>query len=378
MIIGKIFFSPMWISTIYCAIAFVLGSSIGSFLNVVIYRVPRDMSVGKPRRSFCPACEKAIPWYLNIPLFSWVFLRGKCRYCGSPIAFRYFFVELITGLFFLTIWLRVTSWQAAFVYWILISLLIAATFIDLEHYIIPDGITIGGAIAGIICALWVPAIMGETTWLRGVGMSALGAVAGYGSLWCIVHLGKLAFGRVKESFEKPVPWSVTQEEGQDEPLLSLGEDSTPWSEFFFRPSDRIIFQSPRIEIAGKSSRKTFKNVSVEIYFDRIEVGEDTSRLEDLESVKGEATSAVIPREAMGFGDVKFMAMIGAFLGWQAVLFTILAGSVTGAIVGLVARITGRQGWSSKIPFGPFLALGAVIWLFYGRRIVDWYFFRTMG
>ncbi|MFV1996052.1 MAG: A24 family peptidase, partial [Verrucomicrobiales bacterium] len=125
--------------------------------------------------------------------------------------------------------------------------------------------------------------------------------------------------------------------------------------------------------------KVFSNTEVKLYYNRVEcAGEQSVSLEDLEAVAGETTGVVIPREAMGFGDVKFMAMIGAFLGWQAVIFTILAGSVTGALVGIFARITGKQEWSSRIPFGPFLALGAVVWMFYGWDLVRWYMNQFLG
>ncbi len=364
---------PLAVSLIYGAGAFMLGACVGSFLNVVIHRVPRDMTVNKPKRSFCPFCKKPIPWYQNIPLFSWVVLRGKCAECGAKIAFRYVLVELITALFFILIWIYF-PWQIALIYWILISLLIAATFIDLEHYIIPDGITIGGAIVGLGCAFIVPQLFGEVSHVRSLGQSALGAVVGYGSLWAVVHLGKLLFGRLKESFEEPVPWSITQGEGEEEPVFRLGEESTLWSEFFFRPSDRMVMECPRIKVKSKEHR----DVTARIFYDRVEVGDQKISLEDLDSLEGDATEVVIPREAMGFGDVKFMALIGAFLGWRAVIFTVLAGSLAGAIVGLTARITGKQEWSSKIPFGPFLALGAVIWMFYGWIILRWYLLKVMG
>ena len=196
MIFGKILVDPIWINVMYGTIAFVLGSCIGSFLNVVIYRVPREISVGKPKRSFCPSCEKPIPIYLNIPLVSWLMLRGKCRFCGARIAARYFVVELITALFFLAIWIAFPVPQVAAVYWILAALLLAATFIDLEHYIIPDEITIGGAVAGLLCAAVVPQIMEQTSFIQGFAFSVLGAAAGYVSLWVVVQLGKLAFASV--------------------------------------------------------------------------------------------------------------------------------------------------------------------------------------
>ncbi|PYL37454.1 MAG: hypothetical protein DMF34_10395 [Verrucomicrobia bacterium] len=138
--------------------AFVLGAAIGSFLNVCIYRLPRDLSVNQPRRSFCPSCKKPIPAHQNLPLISWFLLRGRCANCGTKIAFRYFAVELLTALLFLAIW-QSFSWQMAMAYWIFISLVVVATFVDFEHFIIPDQVTIGGTIAGLIASFAVPELM---------------------------------------------------------------------------------------------------------------------------------------------------------------------------------------------------------------------------
>ena len=132
---------------LFSAIAFVLGACVGSFLNVCIYRLPLNLSVNQPRRSFCPSCKTQIPWHQNLPLVSWLLLRGRCAKCGARIAFRYFAVELLTALFFLIIW-KSFPWQIAIAYWVFIALVIAATFIDFEHFIIPDEITIGGTVAG--------------------------------------------------------------------------------------------------------------------------------------------------------------------------------------------------------------------------------------
>src|SRR5438067_10825443 len=138
--------------------AFVLGAAVGSFLNVCIYRLPVDLSINRPRRSFCPSCKQPIPWHQNLPLISWLALRGRCANCGAKIAFRYFAVELVTALLFLAIWERF-PWQVAIAYWIFFSFLIIGTFIDFEHFIIPDRVTIGGTIAGVACSVVVPALM---------------------------------------------------------------------------------------------------------------------------------------------------------------------------------------------------------------------------
>src|SRR5438045_7170462 len=107
---------------LFSAFVFIVGAAVGSFLNVCIYRLPLDLSVNEPRRSFCPACKKPIPWHQNLPLISWIVLRGRCANCGSKIAFRYFAVELVTALLFLTIW-HSFSWPMAIAYWIFVLLL---------------------------------------------------------------------------------------------------------------------------------------------------------------------------------------------------------------------------------------------------------------
>ena len=124
--------------------AAVLGAVTGSFLNACIHRMPRGVSLLNPKRSFCPACEKTIPWYENLPVVSWVFLRGKCSGCGAPISFRYPLVELLAAGLFLALWLKF-DFPLGPAYFAFVALLLAATFIDFEHFIIPDEITLGGA-----------------------------------------------------------------------------------------------------------------------------------------------------------------------------------------------------------------------------------------
>src|SRR6476659_7803358 len=170
----------------FSVVAVTLGAVVGSFLNVCIYRLPLDLSVNEPRRSFCPSCKQQLAWYQNIPLFSWLVLRGKCAHCGARIAFRYFAVELLTALLFLWVW-EVFPWPMAISYWIFVSLLIAATFIDFEHFIIPDEITIGGTVVGIIASFAVPELMGTPSHVRAVITSALSVVAGYVILWVVLE-----------------------------------------------------------------------------------------------------------------------------------------------------------------------------------------------
>jgi leader peptidase (prepilin peptidase)/N-methyltransferase len=381
--------APHWVmGATYASIVFVLGACVGSFLNVVIYRVPNHISVSKPARSFCPSCKRQIAWYENLPLISWLALRGKCSGCGSTISFRYILVELLTALLYLATWfffLETRGLGVVIAYWVLLSLFVAATFIDFEHFIIPDSVTLGGAVAGMVFATAVPELLNEgDDHLRGFLMSLAGAAAGVAILRAVVELGKLAFGRKKFEAEEgtTTKWTITQDEdkGEEEAIFRLhGKDGETedhlWSDIFFREKrDKMILQCPEATIKGE----TLKDVELVIFFNRVIHGEREWLIEDLDRLDGTMTRVVIPREAMGMGDVKFMACIGAFLGWQGVLFTIFAGSVSGAVVGLLAKISGKQEWGQRLPFGPYLVLGAVLWMFYGPPLLDWYLGQVLG
>ncbi len=345
--------------------AFVLGAAVGSFLNVCIYRLPRDLSVNQPRRSFCPSCKNPIPWHQNVPLLSWLALRGKCASCGNQIAFRYFAVELLTALLFLAVWL-VFPWQIALVYWVFVSLLTAASFIDFEHFIIPDEITIGGTVAGVLASLALPALMGEVSRLRAFGWSLGGAALGYGLLWVVLEGGKLAFGKRKIRLDAPTPFSWVRQ--NDDAEFVVGEERELWSDHFARESDRLLLHCDQAEVDGRP----FANTILQFHYNRLAIGEETFQLDAVDRIAGIVRELQIPREAMGRGDLKFLAAIGAFLGWQAVLCAIFAGSLLGSLVGLTSMILGKREWSGKIPFGPYLALGALIWIFFGDDLLGWY------
>jgi len=350
---------------IFRCFAFVLGAAVGSFLNVCIYRMPRDLSVNEPRRSFCPSCKKQIPWQQNLPLLSWLLLRGKCASCGSKIAFRYFAVELFTALLFLAVWM-VFPWSTALVYWVFVSLLIAATFIDFEHFIIPDEITIGGTVAGVLACLAVPSLMGvDARWLAGAW--SLGAAAlGYASLWVVLEAGKKAFGKKRIRLEAPTPFSWIR--NGDDAEFVVGEERGLWSEHFARETDLMILECAETEVDGRRFEKT----TMIFNYDRLRIAEESFPLDQVDRITGIVHELQIPREAMGRGDLKFLAAIGAFLGWRAVLFSIFAGSLLGSVVGLASMLFGHRAWSAKIPFGPYLALGALLWMFFGVRLVAWY------
>ncbi|MCS7049876.1 MAG: prepilin peptidase, partial [Verrucomicrobiae bacterium] len=139
-----------WLDWYLTAIVFAFGAVVGSFLNVCIHRLPRGRSIVSPP-SHCPKCKQPIRWSDNIPIVSYVLLSGRCRHCHEPISPRYVIVEALTAVFFVTIWWRETGWMVP-IYWLFIAGLIVATFIDFEHYIIPDEITLGGCAAGVVLA----------------------------------------------------------------------------------------------------------------------------------------------------------------------------------------------------------------------------------
>ena len=350
---------------IFRAFAFILGAAVGSFLNVCIYRLPVDLSINRPRRSFCPACKKPIPWHQNLPLISWIVLRGRCANCGSKIAFRYFAVELLTALLFLAIW-QTFPWQMAIGYWIFVSFLIVGTFIDFEHFIIPDRVTIGGIIAGILASVTVPTLMDTDSRLAAGVRSMLAAALGYAILLIVLEAGKIAFGRKRIRFDTPTPFTWTKRE--DDADFVIGSEKSLWSDYFAREKDRLLLQCDQAKIDNHS----YGTVALDFHYDRVGVEGQVLPLDDVMQISGVARGLLIPREAMGRGDLKFLAAIGAFLGWRAVLFSLFAGSLLGSIIGLITLIVGKRVWSAKLPFGPYLAFGAVSWIFFGDTFLHWY------
>ena len=245
---------------------FVFGSIIGSFLNVCIYRIPAGLSVVTPR-SRCPHCATPIAWYHNIPILSWLLLQGKCAYCSAAVPIRYLLVEALTGALFALFFYRFGFHPVSPVVLLLIAALVAITFIDLDHQIIPDVISLPGIPIGFLCSFLVPWV----SWQE----SLLGIVLGGGSLLTI----------------------------------ALGY------EFLTK------------------------------------------------------------KEGMGFGDVKLLAMLGAFLGWTAIFPIIFIGSLLGTLVGVPLMLVKKADSKLAVPFGPFLSAGALIHLFFIQHfdpVMRWY------
>ena len=273
---------------IACAFLGVVGAMIGSFLNVVIHRLPREQSIVFPN-SACPKCRKPIKPYDNIPIVSYLILRGRCRHCGADISSRYPAVEALTAILFAAVtWHDGLSFALAFDL-AFAAAMVALIFIDAEHMILPNAITYPGIIFALITRLLVPYLAGPAHfddlpqlvnafptlpfWLVSIIGAAIGALAGGGSLWLMGFM---------------------------------------W-----------------------------------------------------EKLRGV--------EAMGFGDVKMMLMVGAFLGWRLTILTILLGALTGSIAGIIVMYRrGGRNLQMMLPFGIFLGIGSIVSLLFGARIIAWY------
>jgi leader peptidase (prepilin peptidase)/N-methyltransferase len=252
---------PPLVAIVFCAL---FGLCVGSFLNVVIARMPAGRSIAHPG-SACPHCGTAIRWYDNLPILSYVLLRGRCRACRATISWRYPVVELMCGALFAAAYLRFGPGAQLVAALVLLSTLVAITGIDMDHQIIPDVLSVPGIALGLLASLAPGGI--------GVWDSALGTLLGGGVFIVIIV----------------------------------------------------------------------------------------------------ASGLVLGQPGMGIGDVKLGAMLGAFLGWKLVLLSILLSVLIGGPLAATLLATGRKGRKDPLPFGPFLAVGAVISLFCGDAVLAWYF-----
>jgi len=243
---------------------FVFGLCIGSFLNVCIFRLPISKSVVRPR-SMCPKCGYMIRSYDNIPVLSYLMLGGKCRQCREAISFRYPMVEIISGLFAVAAVYKFGLTPEAIVYYVFIACLLVITFIDIDHRIIPDMITLPGIPIFFLASFALP----DMTYID----SLLGLLSGGGSLYLVA-------------------WTY---------------------------------------------------------------------------------QALAKKEGMGGGDIKLLAMMGVLIGWKGVLFTIFVSSLVGTLIGLAVMLYTRANMKLAVPFGPFLSVGAVSYIFFGNEIIAWYF-----
>jgi len=250
----------------FLVVVAVFGLVIGSFLNVCIFRIPRNISIVFPS-SRCPSCNHPIRAWDNIPVISYLILGGRCRHCRAKISLQYPFVEALNAFFYIAVFWRYGFGWGSAVYAMFCSSLLVITFVDLEFQIIPDRITLPGIVIGIVAgSLLMPDPFLRTA-LLGYKASVIGLLSGGGFFYLV---------------------------------------------------------------------------------------------------------AVLSRGGMGGGDIKMMAMVGALMGWKTVMLTTFLGSLTGSLVGIFLMIFRGRGRKAKIPFGPFLALGAVITLFFGEEVLAWY------
>lgn len=344
------------------------GACVGSFLNVVIYRMPREMSVNEPRRSFCPACKAPIPWYLNLPLLSWLMLRGRAACCGVRISVRYWLVELCTAAMFAAL-----AWsfadadvltQALLCAWA--SCMIATFCIDWEQMVVLPQLTWTGAALGVCAAALSPWIVeGQALDMsEGFMWALVGAAFGFVLLKVVALLGRGLFGNKRQAFESPREWSLRQ---KDEDLeLRVGNDTYSWSELFMESTNRVeLIDATATELGAEPGTLLFQVDSVQLPGGRVIL------LEDCEQLSGTCAGLVQRREAMGSGDALIALSIGSLCGWQGVLFALVAGSFIGIIGGAICRV----GRGQPMPFGPAFIAGAFLWLFYGQqlffRYLDW-------
>jgi leader peptidase (prepilin peptidase)/N-methyltransferase len=254
------------------------------------------------------------------------------------------------------------------VYWVFVSLLVVATFIDFEHFIIPDEITWGGAAVGVVFSALVPEMMDSFSRWESLAYSLGGAALGFALLFLVVEGGKLAFGKIRHAFPEAEDFEWRRQ--GDRAVLTLAGEELNWMDIFSRERDVLTIE---VDGAALGANGVEIHGKLKFWHNRYEFETSSGSLEQLECISGKMKAVVIPREAMGFGDVKFMACIGAFLGWQAVLFTLFAASIIGSITGFAGIALARDRAGVRLPFGPFLALGALLWLLGGRELAEWYF-----
>ena len=270
-------------------------------------------------------------------------------------------VWVLFGVAFLSCWIEFgRSPTVALVYGVLLAGLIVATFVDFKHFILPDEITIGGIFGGFLCSLLLPQLHGQKLLTAGMLQSLLGIGVGAGLMYFILRAGKLAFGRQRLALSGETKIIFT-----DTALLLPGKE-IPYDDLFHRKSDAIELHEQSVELGNRC----YKDVAIKLTPTSLQIGDDKFNPEEIVRMETLSSEVVVPREAMGFGDVKFMAAIGAFLGWQAVIFSLLVSSFIGSLAGVGLIAARRREWSSRLPYGPYIALAAAIWIFGGKHIFE--------
>jgi len=292
-----------------------LGLIVGSFVNVCIYRLPRDLSVVKPR-SRCPECGGGIAWYDNLPLCSYLLLQGRCRHCGARIPLRYPLVELCAAFLSWLVFLRFGLGPEYLIYFLYAGALLTLSVIDLDHRIIPDEISVYGLVTGLLLALFTP-------WLTLVDplLSGFLQPAAAGLQTGLTFLARALGG------------------GEPSPPEILASGLHVLSQAVLRLLDALF---------GALVGGGFLYGVGTLY-------EKARR-----------------QEGIGGGDIKLMAMAGAFTGWKGALFMIFGGSLAASVVGVFLMVRRGTGGQTAVPFGPFLSLGSLLYVFFGDRLIQSY------
>ena len=354
--------SALW----FCgAVIFAFGLVAGSFLNVCIYRWPREQSIIRPA-SHCTHCGKALRWYHNIPLLSWLALRGRCGFCGERISPIYFTVELLNATLWVLVWLKFGWSPQTAAGLMVVSLFLIGMFVDFEHYILPDEVTIGGAIGGVLFSTAFPVLQGAVTWQGGLLRSAVGALVGGALLWVVRWVGGLIFGRKKQQFDQDMTVTLDKQRiGMDD---GKEREEEALDEVLSSRRERFEFQAMTGTVGGDK----IDGMRVRITSRELSVGGRQWPVAEAPRLVAVTREIEMPREAMGLGDVKLMMAIGAFFGWVAVVFSLIVSSVLGSVVGISLIVFGARKWGAHIPYGPYIIVGAFIWMFFGREVTGWY------
>ncbi len=347
------------------ALLALIGACIGSFLNVVLYRIPHGMGVNHPPRSFCPSCGALIPWYLNIPIVSWLILRGKSACCQRPISLRYPLIESACCLLFggiavyfdyepLLVRLLICLWSAG---------LLCLLLMDWKFMIVHSRISGICAVCGMLAAILEPTLVSAATLspLEGLLWSCSGIICGYVLFRVTALVGRLLFGHHNLHFPQPTHWELHQVGNDLDIELTVDNHSLRWSMIFAEQRGTLTLEDASIEqIPGAPCRVQFTATQVI-------VDNTTYDLEKYDTLCGSCRAVLSRRSTMGSGDAWIAMAIGSLCGWQGVVFSLVIGSYIGLVFALVTRV--RRG--DPMPFGPALILAAFLWLFAGAQFISW-------